>query len=104
MNCCSSEAVLSSKVALLNSLFCTLVLPKENCSNKMNCTKGGGFPLLFCAVICLMAQQGACNVVLIANNTTLSFDDVEATFSECYNLPSILAFHYCSTTNAGTAE
>lgn len=94
MNCCSSEAVLSSKVALLNSLFCTLVLPKENCSNKMNCTKGGGFPLLFCAVICLMAQQGACNVVLIANNTTLSFDDVEATFSECYNLPSILAFHY----------
>lgn len=81
MNCCSSEAVLSSKVALLNSLFCTIVLPKENCSNKMNCTKGGGFPLLFCAVICLMAQQGACNVVLIANNTTLSFDDVEATFT-----------------------
>uniref|UniRef100_A0A0E0EGT5 RING-type domain-containing protein n=1 Tax=Oryza meridionalis TaxID=40149 RepID=A0A0E0EGT5_9ORYZ len=27
-----------------------------------------------------MAVLGACNVVLIANNTTLSFDDVEATF------------------------
>ncbi|KAF8668276.1 hypothetical protein HU200_052331 [Digitaria exilis] len=28
-----------------------------------------------------MAQLGACNVVLMANNTTLSFDDVEATFT-----------------------
>uniref|UniRef100_A0A0D9X3G4 RING-type domain-containing protein n=1 Tax=Leersia perrieri TaxID=77586 RepID=A0A0D9X3G4_9ORYZ len=57
------------------------ILPKENCSNKMNRMKGGRFPLLFCAVICLMAQLGACNVVLMANNTTLSFDDVEATFT-----------------------
>ncbi|GJN39908.1 hypothetical protein PR202_gb29061 [Eleusine coracana subsp. coracana] len=28
-----------------------------------------------------MVQLGACNVVLMANNTTLSFDDVEATFT-----------------------
>ncbi|OEL15380.1 Receptor homology region, transmembrane domain- and RING domain-containing protein 1 [Dichanthelium oligosanthes] len=44
------------------------------------------FPLCSFLVICLMAQLGACNVVLMANNTTLSFDDVEATFSECYIL------------------
>ncbi|KAL5220187.1 hypothetical protein ABZP36_024900 [Zizania latifolia] len=47
----------------------------------MNFAKGGRFPLLFCAVICLMAQLGACSVVLMANNTTLSFEDVEATFT-----------------------
>uniref|UniRef100_J3MPL0 RING-type domain-containing protein n=1 Tax=Oryza brachyantha TaxID=4533 RepID=J3MPL0_ORYBR len=47
----------------------------------MNCTKGGRVPLLFPALICLMAQLGACNVVLMANNMTLSFDDVEATFA-----------------------
>jgi E3 ubiquitin-protein ligase RNF13 len=28
-----------------------------------------------------MAQLGGCNVVLMANNTTLSFSDVEATFT-----------------------
>ncbi|KAL6659598.1 hypothetical protein ACP70R_003638 [Stipagrostis hirtigluma subsp. patula] len=39
------------------------------------------FPLCLFAAICLMAQLGACNVVLMANNTTLSFDDVEATFT-----------------------
>ncbi|KAG8086602.1 hypothetical protein GUJ93_ZPchr0010g7204 [Zizania palustris] len=59
-----------------------MVLPKENNSNKMDCIKGGGrFPLLFCAVTCLMAQLGACNVVLMTNNMTLSFQDVEATFT-----------------------
>jgi E3 ubiquitin-protein ligase RNF13 len=41
----------------------------------------GSFPLCFILVIFLMAQLGACNVVLMANNTTLSFDDVEATFT-----------------------
>ncbi|KAF0899587.1 hypothetical protein E2562_020779 [Oryza meyeriana var. granulata] len=81
MNWGSSEAVLSSKMARLNSLFCSTILPKESCSNKMKCTKVGGSPILFCAVICLIAQLGACNVVLMANNTTLSFDDVEATFT-----------------------
>ncbi|KAM0844182.1 hypothetical protein ACQ4PT_057227 [Festuca glaucescens] len=48
----------------------------------MNCSRGGRlFPLLLCAVVYLMAQPGACNVVLISNNTTLSFSDVEATFT-----------------------
>ncbi|XP_039815784.1 receptor homology region, transmembrane domain- and RING domain-containing protein 2-like isoform X2 [Panicum virgatum] len=39
------------------------------------------FPLCFFLVIFVIAQLGACNVVLMANNTTLSFDDVEATFT-----------------------
>jgi hypothetical protein len=59
--------------------------------DKMNCSRGGRlFPLLLCAVVYIMAQPGACNVVLIANNTTLSFSDVEATFSKRYTLPIIL--------------
>jgi len=29
---------------------------------------------------CLMAQLGAANVVLMGNNLTLSFDDIEASF------------------------
>ena len=68
-----------------------LVVPKKGSSDKMNCKRGGRlFPLWLCAVVCLMSQHGACNVVLISNNTTLSFNDVEATFSKCYTLPSIL--------------
>ncbi|XP_022683215.1 receptor homology region, transmembrane domain- and RING domain-containing protein 2 isoform X2 [Setaria italica] len=48
----------------------------------MTCPRGWrSFPLCFFLVICLMVQLGACNVVLMANNTTLSFDDVEATFT-----------------------
>uniref|UniRef100_A0A0A9DLK4 RING-type domain-containing protein n=1 Tax=Arundo donax TaxID=35708 RepID=A0A0A9DLK4_ARUDO len=48
----------------------------------MRCTRGRrSFHLCFFAVVCLMARLGACNVVLMANNTTLSFDDVEATFT-----------------------
>ncbi|KAM0854722.1 hypothetical protein ACQ4PT_050224 [Festuca glaucescens] len=43
--------------------------------------RGRLFPLLLCALVYLMAQPGACNVVLISNNTTLSFSDVEATFT-----------------------
>ncbi|KAL6856963.1 hypothetical protein ACP4OV_018345 [Aristida adscensionis] len=39
------------------------------------------FPLCLFLVLCLMAKLGACNLVLMANNTTLSFDDVEATFT-----------------------
>ncbi|KQJ94780.1 receptor homology region, transmembrane domain- and RING domain-containing protein 2 [Brachypodium distachyon] len=44
---------------------------------------GGGrlFPLWLCAVCILVAQPGACNVVLMANNKTLSFNDVEASFT-----------------------
>ncbi|KAM3191327.1 hypothetical protein ACQJBY_068933 [Aegilops geniculata] len=49
----------------------------------MNRARRGGrlFPLWLCAVVCLMARPGACSVVLMANNTTLSFSDVEATFT-----------------------
>uniref|UniRef100_A0ACD5WT90 Uncharacterized protein n=1 Tax=Avena sativa TaxID=4498 RepID=A0ACD5WT90_AVESA len=48
----------------------------------MNCSRGGRlFPLWLCAVVYLMAQPGACDVVLISNNTTLQFSDVEATFT-----------------------
>lgn len=48
----------------------------------MNCSGGGRlFPLWLCAVVYLVAKPGACNVVLISNNTTLSFSDVEATFT-----------------------
>jgi E3 ubiquitin-protein ligase RNF13 len=59
----------------------------------MRCTRGRGlFPFYLFAVfsLILMAQLGAGNVVLMANNTTLSFDDVEATFSECYSWHDIL--------------
>jgi E3 ubiquitin-protein ligase RNF13 len=54
----------------------------------MRCARGRGlFPFYLLAVFSLipMAQLGAGNVVLMANNTMLSFDDVEATFSECYS-------------------
>ncbi|VAI88647.1 unnamed protein product [Triticum turgidum subsp. durum] len=49
----------------------------------MNRARRGGrlFLLWLCAVVCLMARPGACSVVLMANNTTLSFSDVEATFT-----------------------
>jgi len=64
-----------------------LLAPKDQGSVKMACPRGRtSFPLCFVLMICLMAQLGASNVVLMANNTTLSFDDVEATFSECYTL------------------
>ena len=69
-----------------------LVVLKEESSVKMACPRGRtSLPLCFFLMICLMAQLGASNVVLMANNTTLSFDDVEATFSECYTL-----LHYMS--------
>ncbi|VAH55019.1 unnamed protein product [Triticum turgidum subsp. durum] len=48
----------------------------------MKSTRGAmSSPLCLCAVVCLMAQIGAANVVLMGNNLTLSFDDVEANFS-----------------------
>lgn len=37
--------------------------------------------LFLCAMACLMAQMGAANVVLMGNNLTLSFDDIEASFA-----------------------
>ncbi|KAL6651675.1 hypothetical protein ACP70R_010600 [Stipagrostis hirtigluma subsp. patula] len=37
--------------------------------------------LFLCAMVCLMAQLGAANVVLMGNNLTLSFDDIEASFA-----------------------
>ncbi|XP_021318259.1 receptor homology region, transmembrane domain- and RING domain-containing protein 1 isoform X2 [Sorghum bicolor] len=37
--------------------------------------------LFLCAMFCLMARLGAANVVLMGNNLTLSFDDIEASFS-----------------------
>jgi E3 ubiquitin-protein ligase RNF13 len=49
----------------------------------MKSTRGAMlFPLCLCAVVWLMAQIGAANVVLMGNNLTLSFDDVEATFGK----------------------
>ena len=69
------------------SAFCSIAGPKEQSSVKMASPRGrASFPLCFFLMICLMAQLGASNVVLMANDTTLSFDDVEATFSECYTL------------------
>uniref|UniRef100_A0ACD5Z6C1 Uncharacterized protein n=1 Tax=Avena sativa TaxID=4498 RepID=A0ACD5Z6C1_AVESA len=44
----------------------------------MKITRGA---VLFLAVVCLMAQIGTANVVLMGNNLTLSFDDVEANFA-----------------------
>ncbi|CAD6266949.1 unnamed protein product [Miscanthus lutarioriparius] len=38
------------------------------------------FPVL-CVIVCLMAQMGDANVVLLGNNLTMSFDDIEASFS-----------------------
>ncbi|XP_034586463.1 receptor homology region, transmembrane domain- and RING domain-containing protein 1 isoform X5 [Setaria viridis] len=37
--------------------------------------------LFLCVMVCLMAQLGAANVVLMGNNLTLSFDDIEASFA-----------------------
>ncbi|KAL6844248.1 hypothetical protein ACP4OV_025921 [Aristida adscensionis] len=37
--------------------------------------------LFLCAMVCLMARLGAANVVLMGNNLTLSFDDLEASFA-----------------------
>jgi len=59
-----------------------LIVPKEGFFDKMNCSRGGRlFPLWLCAVVYLVAQPGACDVVLVSNNTTLQFSDVEATFT-----------------------
>jgi hypothetical protein len=38
--------------------------------------------LVLCVIACLMAQMGDANVVLLGNNLTLSFDDIEASFCE----------------------
>ena len=41
------------------------------------------FWVLFCYLFCLMGSFAAYgNVVLIGNNVTLSFDDIEANFGE----------------------
>jgi len=37
--------------------------------------------IILCVMACLMAQLGAANVVLMGNNLTLSFDDIEASFA-----------------------
>ncbi|NP_001147957.1 RING finger protein 13 isoform X1 [Zea mays] len=37
--------------------------------------------LVLCAIVCVMAQMGDANVVLLGNNLTLSFADIEASFS-----------------------
>ncbi|CAL5024551.1 unnamed protein product [Urochloa decumbens] len=37
--------------------------------------------LFLCVMACLMAHLGAANVVLMGNNLTLSFDDIEASFA-----------------------
>ncbi|KAJ1273609.1 hypothetical protein BS78_06G295000 [Paspalum vaginatum] len=37
--------------------------------------------LFLCAMACLMAQMGAASVVLLGNNLTLSFDDIESSFT-----------------------
>ncbi|GJN39912.1 hypothetical protein PR202_gb29065 [Eleusine coracana subsp. coracana] len=62
--------------------FSSVVGKMDRSFLKMRCTRGRGLFLFYLfAVLGLMAQPGACNVVLMANNTTLSFDDVEATFT-----------------------
>ena len=38
--------------------------------------------LVLYVIVCLMAQMGDANVVLLGNNLTLSFDDIEASFCE----------------------
>jgi E3 ubiquitin-protein ligase RNF13 len=49
----------------------------------MKITRGAApFLLCLCAVVCLMAQIGTANVVLMGNNLTFSFDDVEANFGK----------------------
>ncbi|KAJ1266802.1 hypothetical protein BS78_07G006200 [Paspalum vaginatum] len=47
----------------------------------MPCPRMRPFPSCFFLMIFLMPHLGASNVVLMANNATLSFDDVEATFT-----------------------
>ncbi|KAM0872456.1 hypothetical protein ACQ4PT_038701 [Festuca glaucescens] len=48
----------------------------------MKSTQGAMLFLLYlCAMVCLMAHVGAANVVLMGNNLTLSFNDVEASFA-----------------------
>jgi hypothetical protein len=85
----------------LISAFCSIAGPKEQSSVDMASPRGRmSFPLRSFLMICLMAQLGASNVVLMANNTTLSFDDVEAIFSECYTLLHCLheaTFSVCYT-------
>ncbi|TVU16708.1 hypothetical protein EJB05_40283 [Eragrostis curvula] len=39
------------------------------------------FPLFLCAIVCITAELGAANVVLMGNNLTSSFDDIEASFA-----------------------
>jgi E3 ubiquitin-protein ligase RNF13 len=48
----------------------------------MKITPAALFLPCLCAVISLMAQTGTANVVLMGNNLTLSFDDVEANFGK----------------------
>jgi E3 ubiquitin-protein ligase RNF13 len=49
----------------------------------MKSTQGAMLFLLYlCAMVCLMAHVGAANVVLMGNNLTLSFNDVEASFGK----------------------
>jgi hypothetical protein len=40
------------------------------------------FPLFRCVMVLIMAQLGLANVVLIGNNLTMSFDDIEASFGK----------------------
>ena len=40
--------------------------------------------LLFCAFLNLMASVAFANVVLIGNNVTLSFDDIQANFGQFF--------------------
>ena len=40
--------------------------------------------IILCVMACLMAQLGAANVVLMGNNLTLSFDDIEASFGKSH--------------------
>uniref|UniRef100_A0A0A9D6X1 Uncharacterized protein n=1 Tax=Arundo donax TaxID=35708 RepID=A0A0A9D6X1_ARUDO len=49
------------------------------------------FPLFLCGMVCFMAQLGAANVVLMGNNLTLSFDDIEASFGKFLTSYSHLA-------------
>lgn len=49
------------------------------------------FPLFLYVMVCLMAQLGAANVVLMGNNLTLSFDDIEASFGKLWTTYSCLA-------------
>jgi E3 ubiquitin-protein ligase RNF13 len=60
----------------------------------MKITRGAApFLLCLCAVVCLMAQIGTANVVLMGNNLTFSFDDVEANFGKFW-----ISWHHLALT------